>query len=274
MWRKTLKFMGVSAILLIILLIGLNGLMPSRSADSDAVTTANSLVDVGELDEAVEIYRQLIEQGVRDSVVFYNLGNIYYQMGDLGHAIINYNRAAQLAPRDPDIRANLEIARGQIADPFLESDPGLLGALAGLTDGWLNLNETAIVAVTLWFLAGLLFVGFRYLESGRLRTAFQYALLITVLLVVITGLSLGSRLSTGESLPEGVVVVPAIAVSSEPEEGYATDYSLFSGAEVRFVETRGGWIRLSMPDGALESWIPLTTVELVAYQPWIGNVVS
>jgi tetratricopeptide (TPR) repeat protein len=43
----------------------------------------------------------------------YNLGNSYARSGQLGLAVLNYERAALLTPGDADIRANLEYVRAR-----------------------------------------------------------------------------------------------------------------------------------------------------------------
>ncbi|HET6443176.1 MAG TPA: tetratricopeptide repeat protein [candidate division Zixibacteria bacterium] len=264
MWRNLIKVVGSGIVLVVILIAGVKLLMPKSTANVDAIETASRLHASGNYDRAIEIYEQLLTQGVNDSVVFYNLGNAYYSIGDIGRAVANYNRAAQLDPRDPDIKANLELARGQITEPFIENDPGFIGVLSKITDGWLSVNETAIVALSFWFLAGLLLIGIRYTRDRELRTGFQYATILVILLLLLAGLSLGSRLYVEQSHPEGVVVVPTIAVSSEPNDGFATDLNLSSEAEIRFIKTNGAWGRLATPGDSLQNWIPLDTVEMVA----------
>jgi hypothetical protein len=74
---------------------------------------------------------------------------------------------------------------------------------------------------------------------------------------------MGSRLYTENTQPDGVVVVDAVAVSSEPGELQTTEFNLHSGTEINIVETNGDWIRLEMPAGAAQSWIPLEAVEMI-----------
>jgi len=267
MWRNLLKILASGLLLAAILYLGVNLLMPRSTANIDAVETANKLSAGGNYEKAIEIYEQLVSQGVNDSVVYYNLGNAYYGFRDMGRAVTNYNRAAQLDPRDPDIKANLEMARGQIAEPFIENDPGFFGILSGITDAWLSVNETAIVTLALWFIAGLLILGLRSFRDQEIKTGIRYAFYVVIILLVVTGLSLASRIYIEESSPEGVVVVPTIAVSSEPDDGFTTDIELTSGAEVRLAETIGDWGRLAIPDDSLQSWIPLDTVEMVTALP-------
>ena len=263
MWRSLLKIGVAALLLLIILFLGVTLLLPKSTANIDAVETANKLYAAGNYEKSIEIFEQLVNQGVNDSVIFYNLGNAYYAYGDIGRAVANYNRAAQLDPRDTDIRANLELARSQIAEPFVEDDSGFLGVLSGITSGWLNLNETAIIALALWFLAGLLLIGLRSVGDQEHKAGLRYAIYVVIVVLFVTGLSLVSRLYDEQSSPEGVVIVPTIAVSSEPGNEYVTQYHLSSGAEVRISETNGEWARLSTPGDAIQSWIPLETVELV-----------
>ena len=54
----------------------------------------------------------ITRQGFSAPVLF-NLANAYYQDGNLGLAILNYERAQLLAPGDADIAFNLHIARAK-----------------------------------------------------------------------------------------------------------------------------------------------------------------
>ena len=54
--------------------------------------------------------------------VFYNLGNSYQRLGKYGYAILAYERARLLTPRDPDLSANLALAR-KAAAAFDEPAP-------------------------------------------------------------------------------------------------------------------------------------------------------
>src|SRR6266496_6146874 len=67
----------------------------------------------GDFQLAANLYRQLIDQGVKRNEVYFDLGNAYYQLHDLGRALINYRRAEVIAPRDEALRLNLARVRVQ-----------------------------------------------------------------------------------------------------------------------------------------------------------------
>jgi hypothetical protein len=101
------------------------------------------------------------------------------------------------------------------------------------------MNETAILALSLWFGLVSLLIAFRQFQPGNIRALVQYGLVLTSFLVLVTGVSLGSRLYTERAQPEGIIVASVVTVSSSPGEEYATEYRLFSGTEVNLLETRG-----------------------------------
>jgi hypothetical protein len=264
MKRNAIFFTIIGFLLFVTLLTAANVLAPEVTADVGAVTAANRLYEAGNYGEAIQVYEQLAAQGVEDSVLFYNLGNAYYRTGDLGRAILNFRRAAELDPRDPDIRANLALANAQADDPFPQAAPGPVNTLANLTRNWLTLNETAVLALGLWFVAGLGLLIIWRMEPGKLRNGAKYAWMIVILFLLIGGLSLGSRIYSESTRPEGIVVAPVVAVSNGPGAEYDTGISLTSGAPVSLVETQGPWARLDASDADTERWIPLEAVETIA----------
>ncbi len=59
---------------------------------------------------AIEAFSKLVEKGVRNGKLYYNLANAYLKNGDIGPAILWYERALKLLPNDPDVRFNLTYA--------------------------------------------------------------------------------------------------------------------------------------------------------------------
>ncbi len=262
---RNIMLISLVSLVLAAILGASTGLMSNESAaEVQAFSAANSLYEAGNYQQAAQIYQQLLDQGVKDGDLYYNLGSAYYMQGELGHAIVNYQRAAELSPRDEDIRSNLALAQSQVGSPFPDEAPTPVESLADLTGRWLSLNEIAIIALGLWFLLGLLLFAGRLFDPGSLRSGIQYVALLVLILVLMAGISLGSRLYTDRSAPEGVVVAPIVAVSSEPGEQYVTELNLISGTSVGIAETSGDWIRLSVPGNAVQGWVPAEAIDTVA----------
>jgi tetratricopeptide (TPR) repeat protein len=234
---------------------------PSATA-AEKMRTANQLYETGQVDLAVQAYEQLAGQGVVDSALFYNLGNAYFKQGDPGRAILTYRRAQNLAPRDPDIEANLALARAQAVDEFEPAgEAGFPGRFGQMVRGWFTLNELAMAALAGWILFVFLLILFISARAGSAwRRAVRYALAAAAVVLVVGVLSLGSALHLEQNRSEGVVVAAEVDVTSGPGAQYITEFTLHSGAEVDLVEVRPNWVRLALPGGALEGWVPANTV--------------
>jgi len=263
MKRNGYSLLLIGLLLLAGLALAITVLNPNAEADAAAVEAANQLYMAGHYAEAAQLYEEQIARGVQDSAVFYNLGNVYFQQGDLGRAVLNLERAAQLNPRDGDIEANLALIRAQTTELFAEEAAGPLVAVAQLSQQ-LTENETAVLLLGFWFLLGFLFLARRQTKSDRARKGLQYAATLVLILLLLFGVSLASRTFLAQTLPSGIVVSPTVAVSSEPGAEFATEYSLTSGTAVNLVEQQGNWIRLDVPTSVEATWVPAESVETVA----------
>ena len=71
---------------------------------------ANDLFINKKYKKSIELYEKIIDSGQKNSTVFYNLGNAYFRLGDIGHAIWAYKHANKFSPRDKDIIHKFKIA--------------------------------------------------------------------------------------------------------------------------------------------------------------------
>ena len=227
MKRSTFSLILITLLLLAGLLLALTVLSPKVSADATAVDAANKLTMSGHYAEAVQLYEEQVARGVQDSALFFNLGNAYFHQGDLGRAVLNLERAAQLNPRDADIANNLSLVREQTTELFSEEAVGPLAVLANVTS-WMTGNETAVLVLGFWFLLGFLFLVHRQVKSGKARKAVQVGAALALALLLITGASMASRAFLEQTQPAGIVVSPTVAVSNGPGAEFATEFSIMA----------------------------------------------
>jgi len=255
---------GAKVRALLAFLILCAGLAWSASADSEAwaalFARANQLYEAGQYREAIVLYEQLILEGARDGRVYYNLGNAYFKSGELGEALVNYERARRLLPRDEDVRANLAFARAQVkGGPALPAEDGLSAGLRALHEG-LRLDEKAWLAWGLYLLMiGLGLVG---LFAWRWRRPALIGATLAGCCLCVALISFGIGLSQMETTDWAFVVTPQAPVYSGPGESYMLEITLGEGNSVRVEERRGGWCRVRLA-GDLQGWTQCTQLESV-----------
>lgn len=242
----------------------INGLVLAQNATgpAEAMLAANQQYEAGEFQAAAEAYEAIIAAGVRESSVYYNLGNAYFKQGDLGRAILSYRRAHALNPRDPDIVANLRIARAQTVDQIEAATAGSIANFVQVAEDWLTLHEAGILALVLWLLIGL-FALLAVLKP-RWRRWTGVVMAVLALFLVIGLLSMASRYYRIQRYPPAVVVAEQVNVTSGPgnADQYLLEFTLHSGTEVLVLESRPDWRRVSLP-GDLQGWVAAEAIEPV-----------
>lgn len=113
---------------------------------------ADSAYNKEDYHQAVNLYNRALEDEGISATVYYNLGNAYFRLGDIGHAILNYERALKVDPGFDDARTNLEFANTRILDKP-EDDSSFLGNLydsileSASPDGWAWIAFTSFIVL-------------------------------------------------------------------------------------------------------------------------------
>ena len=232
-------------------------------APGDIMAEANLRYERGEYAEAAQQYEALIDLGYRDAALHYNLGNAYLESGDLGRAILNYLRAEELSPRDPDIQANLELARSGTVDQLQAEGDSLVASISDFGRRWATTMEFGAAALLLWVVAGLalcLLIIWPAMRGRRLMRSMAVAAFVVMLAPLVLLLSM---LYSNPYENTGVVTARTVEVLSGPGTQYGEAFTLHSGAQVRLVDSRHGWRHVALPGGELEGWLPSHAIEAV-----------
>ena len=233
--------------------------------DLEAMAASNALYEDGRYEQAARSYQQLADKGYDDPALYYNLGNAYFKQGDLGRAILNYLRAERIAPRDGDVKANLDLARSQTLDVLETGDAPFVRFVTGLLLR-VTTGELGAIALASWLLFStsllLAMIGpRRWLAWTRPVT------LAATVLLLLGGGALAGRLYFDSASNEAVIVAEEVDVVSGPGSRYTPEFTLHAGAETGLVERRGAWARIALPGGSLQGWVPAADVEEVEAPP-------
>jgi tetratricopeptide (TPR) repeat protein len=231
--QRRVAFAKVGVLILFLAAISLRAASPEVAFEQ-----ANQLYERGQFAEAVATYETLVRAGTSSPAVFFNLGNAHFKAGHLGQALVNYRRADDLAPRDPDIRANLHFARNSV--------PGANLRPVNRWGRWLprlTLNETAFLAASaVWLWLSLLTLGqLRPALRKPLRVATRLAGLTVVLAAALAWANWEARRGTVTA----IVVVPEATVRVGPLDESQSAFTVRDGLELEVVDTKDDWLRVT-----------------------------
>ena len=215
--------------------------------NSDEAKTA---YDAGQFRQALDYYASKIDPRNVSPALLYNMGNCFYQLGDYPRALVCYERAHYLQPRDSDITGNLELTRRKLLLPpkyrvespadfmlaardFLRLDEWLVACASGLT--------LVLIALGLFF--------------RRHSNLWQWPFYTGILIVVICSAALIAKASADDPAREAVVIVRNTPLYSLPsaESGRVEQY-LKPGTEVSIEENRMDWVRVRLENND-EGWV-------------------
>jgi len=202
---------------------------------SSGFDAANKLYEQGKFTEAAAAYESLLQSNGISATLYFNLGNAFFKSGRLGRAIAAYRQAEQLAPRDPDVRANLQFARNQATGPTL---------LPNRWQRWLGrltLNEwTVLAAAALWLWLGLLAVlQWRPGPKPNLRGFTFAAGSAAVLLCVCVAFGY-----IRHSARTAIVVAHETEVRNGPLDESPGAFTVHDGAELTVLDRKGEWLEV------------------------------
>jgi tetratricopeptide (TPR) repeat protein len=200
-------------------------------------------------EEAAGLYERILETGHLNGHVFFNLGNTYIRLGELGRAILNYKKASVLLPRDGDLKANLQYARSLAKDRIEEASPSIWNTLAFWYFG-MNLWELVIafVLLNLLFWSSALFNLYRNSEWAK------WSLWLSLLLSLVLGASAGMKASESLRNTGGVLLEQEVPVRAGFSRNDTTLFVLHEGAEFTILDEEQGWWKIALADGK-KGWV-------------------
>ena len=99
------------------LLLLLFGFQFAFSINVDSVfVSANNFYEKTDFRNAISDYKKIIDSEISNSILYYNIGNSYFKLNELGYARLYYEKAKLLNPNDVDLIYNLEILENRLID--------------------------------------------------------------------------------------------------------------------------------------------------------------
>jgi tetratricopeptide (TPR) repeat protein len=249
-------------------LIGLLFLVPSlsgapRQDHRDYLFQQGSgLYQKGEYEKALDSYGGILTMGYESAEVYYNMGNCYFKLGRNARAILYYERALRLRPRDEDIRYNLQMANLAVTDK-IQAIPELFHVRAfKRLRSLMSLRVLTIFALILYFLTAAWAVFWMLARSRILRRVSRAAFLICLAFLILSSLTLVSKILSGSRNVEAVVQAGEVTVRSAPRDEATEIFTIHEGLKVRISDRREGWYEIRLADGN-EGWLPAGDVEII-----------
>ena len=224
----------------------------------------NRLYEQGKYSAAIESYQSIVNSGVKNGYLYYNLGNALLKERRVGEAILVYERAKRLLPRDEDVAFNLEYARALTLDKMGKWYAGrLIGALVSIRDAFTP-NEVSAFFFATYLLLTILIITFIFV-SRRWKTRIIYCSILPAFLLLCSGILLFSQVSYNTSVNEAILLIPKSEARTGPGEGYSTVFEIHEGAKIRIQREKLDWVEIKLPNKVI-GWVMKKDIERIDQQ--------
>jgi hypothetical protein len=219
-------------------------------------------------DEARDLYEKSAmrferiarEGGIHNGKLYYNIGNAYFRMKDIGRAILNYLRAEQYIPGDPNLKQNLAYARKKRLDEIEEKQETQV--LKTLFFWHYDLStKTRVITFTISFMFLWIFAAIRIFAK---KSFVGWSMAVVAVLSVLMAGSLVIEEGNLHKTRPGVIISSEVVARKGNSETYEPSFKepLHSGTEFSLIEDRGSWYHVELVDSRT-CWVPSKDVELV-----------
>lgn len=212
-------------------------------------------------EECVLKYEKLIESGISNGEIFYNLGNIYFKLNKIGKAIVNYKRAEKYILNDHNLKKNLQLCRDKRVDKFqnpeMENIMRILFFFHYDLSLWLRTRLFTIFWAITWIIATLIiFIRIKLLRIVEV---------ISIIFTITSGISIGIEYYMDYRYPEGVITSTQVIARKGDDYYYDPSFTtpLHEGTEFRLLQKRNNWYYIKLIDGRL-CWIPENSAQLMS----------
>ena len=255
---------GAAAVMLLLLMSLPLSLQAQGGSQVDSVwNAANAAYAEGRWNDALAGYEEISAMGWESAALYCNMGDAFFKDGNIGKAILFYERSLKLDPSYSDARHNLELLNSMIQDRIDPVPEFILKVWA--RDICYLMDSDSWAAAFLVFLAITLAMLLLFILApgiGGRRAGFFTGLVTLLLAVFSISFSIWQK-NEYMSTEKAIVTRPVASVKSSPSSESATDlFVLHEGTKVTVIDKVGTWNNVELADGR-QGWIPSADMEVI-----------
>lgn len=231
----------------------------SAQSPSDLYKTGAQQYKSNQFEQASVTYEKILAEGYKTAEVYYNLGNCYYKMNQTAKAVLNFERAAKLAPEDEDIQHNLKLAGLKTTDkiqpvPQLSVITWWQNFIASHSSGGWAVYAVISIWISLLAFAVFFFIGWK-------RVMLSSGILFLVLSLCLVSLAWQQK-GKEEQAAEAVLMISNVFVKSAPDANGNDLFMIHEGVKFRILDQVSTWYKIRLADGKV-GWLEKGSFERI-----------
>lgn len=253
------KKIATSGTLIFLILFAFYGL--AETADwKQTMQNANDAYQKQDYATAVTLYQQIADAGNEGSILYYNLGNAYYKNGNSAKALLYYERALRLDPRNEDIKHNIAFVNQKLIDK-IDALPEIF-----ITRWWnalsqsLTSNGWAIFSIVCSALIFILLAVILLVKNQLTKSITLIVTIICAIILIFSVIFSSKEKNRYMKEPEAIVMDLVLNVKSSPDSKSGDLFVIHEGLKVAITDRVNEWVEIRLPNGD-KGWVKAQSVE-------------
>jgi tetratricopeptide (TPR) repeat protein len=240
--------------LLLLIILGLTFGIAANSLSENAFSNGIENYQNKKYKQALKDFKKIEKTGLNDDKIYYNIGNCYFRLGKLGHAIQYYKIALKVNPNNEKVRKDLEYVLTMTKDKQNLEEISLTEKTLLKIYNFFSPNFSAILSL-LFFGGIILIVNIIIMKfRGREKTIPIFIFIILLILFIIFSSFSYLKWKNYHNVNEGVLLSSVEPGFSGPSEDFTRVFTIHEGMIFKIVKSDGDWTQIQLNNG-LGGWI-------------------
>lgn len=247
--------MNIKKIVLSTVLIAIALYLSATKLEDDIFNQAIDNFELKNYQEALDGFLTLQNEGYVSADLYYDIGNCYYRLDQLGMTILYYKKALKVNSGYKAANRDLRYMLSLTKDKQQIDDPDLISGLWQKLLSSLNLNILAIILIgftaLLIFFIDITIINFR----NRERTLPYFLISITFFIIAVFMVITFVKFQQYRSSSEAVLISKSAIGFSGPGEDFTRVFTIHEGMLMDIEKSEDQWSLIKLSNG-LGGWIP------------------
>lgn len=230
-------------------------------AQTSALNEGNELFQDGKYEEAIKKYQSLMHGDDISAELYFNIANAYFQLNNLGKAILYYEKALKIDPKNQIIQNNLSIANQKVNVQISTLPDFFISAYWKSLRDVLPASRWALLSIIFGILA-LLCAYFWLFSDVLVKKKRAFIALCTLLFLSLLLMALGlSKAKSERHLNQAIVICDVCELRIGPDEISEGIIRLSPGVKMNILDQIGEWYKIELMDREV-GWIRGDHIEI------------
>lgn len=224
--------------------------------------TGNEFYQNKQYNEAIESYETILKQGYLSTDLYYNIGNAYFKIGEIGKAILYYERALKVSPNNEDAAYNLKIVNARTVDKIQEISPLFFVK-------WWNVLLTSFtstgwqIIIFIFYILLLTCIGLYFLIKNIQVQKFAFIFgTLNIAALIISMILFFSSLARESTSDYGILLKSVTTTKIAPDAQSSDAFVIHEGIKFLIEDKVNNWVKIRLRDGKV-GWLLENSFDLI-----------